>query len=299
MEDHPIVPYIRQFGFAARSPWFLPERRLLDYLLLYVQEGEFRIRVDGEELDLRPGDCALVQPGSLVTLHGITHTITPFIHMDIFYNPHRSQSFPTRPGQIDLSEYGHLLQPALNQMEGIRVPVRLKVKDPVTFRGKLLDIVRLLTEPSALHQLKAQTLAGELIVAILESYSAVETGTRATPQTLNWVTSFLSFHLSERVTVKDLAKRANFSPSRFNTLFRERFGMSPHQYLLNMRIASAKDLLATTNNKLEDIARYCGFHDIHHFYKMFKKETRLTPGQYRARLQSGATSAPTDGVIVE
>jgi AraC-like DNA-binding protein len=283
MEDHPIVPYIRQFGFAARSPWFLPERRLLDYLLLYVQEGEFRMRVDANEYNMQPGDCALVQPGSLVTLQGVTHTITPFIHMDIFYNPHRSQSFATRPGQIDLTEYGHLLQPALNQMEGIQVPVRLKSKDPVAFRAKLLEIVRLLTEPNALHQLKAQTLAGELVVAIVESHSAADTVARTTPQTLNWVTSFLSFHLSERVTVKDLAKRANFSPSRFNTLFRERFGMSPHQYLLNMRIASAKDLLATTDNKLEDIARYCGFHDIHHFYKMFKKETHLTPGQYRER----------------
>ena len=41
----PVVPYIREADFAIRKPWYTPPRRLLDYLLLYVQEGE--CQVDG------------------------------------------------------------------------------------------------------------------------------------------------------------------------------------------------------------------------------------------------------------
>ena len=57
----PVVPYIREADFAIRKPWYTPPRRLLDYLLLYVQEGECQVTVEGEELLLGSGDFCLIQ----------------------------------------------------------------------------------------------------------------------------------------------------------------------------------------------------------------------------------------------
>ena len=55
----PVVPYIREADFAIRRPWYTPPRRLLDYLLLYVQEGECQVVVEGDELLLSSGDFCL------------------------------------------------------------------------------------------------------------------------------------------------------------------------------------------------------------------------------------------------
>ena len=43
----PIVPFIREGDFAVRAPWSVAARRLLDYLLVYIQEGECLFQVDG------------------------------------------------------------------------------------------------------------------------------------------------------------------------------------------------------------------------------------------------------------
>ena len=74
----PVVPYIREADFAVRTPWYTPPRRLLDYLLLYVQEGECQVVVEGEELLLGGGDFCLIQSNTLHSLRGLTETITPY-----------------------------------------------------------------------------------------------------------------------------------------------------------------------------------------------------------------------------
>lgn len=50
---------------------------------------------------------------------------------------------------------------------------------------------------------------------------------------------------------------------------------------LRLRIEHARELLRTTDLPQRDIAQYCGFADVHHFSKAFKRLTRLPPGAYR------------------
>ncbi|MBO2945357.1 helix-turn-helix transcriptional regulator [Paenibacillus sp. F411] len=57
--------------------------------------------------------------------------------------------------------------------------------------------------------------------------------------------------------------------------------MSPHQYLLHMRIQHACELLRQSDWTQEEIAAYCGFSSVHHFSKMFKSRMGLSPGKYR------------------
>ena len=54
------------------------------------------------------------------------------------------------------------------------------------------------------------------------------------------------------------------------------------QYLTLLRIAKAKDLLTSTNEKIDDIAIECGFNNRNSFIRSFKQAVGTTPGQYRA-----------------
>ena len=279
-----IVPYIRECDRAVRKPWSYPERRLLDFLLIFVRRGLCVFTVDGVPHTFREGEFALIQPGSLCILEGKTDTETPFAHFDIFYNPLREQSFPTRPGQIDPSAYRHLLQPRLDDYAGYPIPVKLAPRRPHAMRDAMLRLVDAWMSREPYGLLHVQAAATELVAMILADHAPRRTASpREAAPSLDFVPSYLSLRLHEPISVEDMAGRAALSPSRFSALFKARFGVPPHRYLLHMRVGHACELLTTTSLSLEEIAAYCGFADVHHFAKTFKRIAGVTPGAWRKR----------------
>jgi AraC-like DNA-binding protein len=281
LEQMPLVPYIRQSSHAVRRPWMLFERRLLDYLFIYIQEGTCRIRADGTDYTFEGGQFCLLQPGCLHTLQGVTNTVTPFVHMDLFYNPRRRESFPTKPAQIDLTPYAHLMQPRLNDIAGLHVPVRVEPRDPYRFRDLFLRMVETWNRHDPLGYIEAQSIATELVTTLIAQYWQQPPSAVHEETALDWLIAYMHLNLAEPITVEQLAERANLSPSRFRAVFKARFGAPPHQYLLRMRLRHARELLRTTGHTLQEIADFCGFADLHHLSKTFRRETGLSPGQYR------------------
>jgi AraC-like DNA-binding protein len=276
---NPVLPYIRHAKIAVRDPWTIPDRRLLDYLLLYVQEGHCIVKTEDRTFELKRGDFALIQPDTLHSLEGRTKTITPFIHMDIFYHPDREQSFPTRPGQTHLDSYSDLLQPKLNDIAGLYIPVHFMPKQAARFRDTMAKTIEVWNRRDTVSLLEAQALTTELIHHLIKDH--MDHDTLRAPGSLSWIPSYLSFYLSEPITVDDMAKEAGLSASHFSSLFLKQFGMSPYQYLCRLRLDHARELLIKTDLSQQQIAEYCGFADVHHFSKAFKKETGQTPGAYR------------------
>lgn len=279
--DQPVTPYIRESGYDKRRPWYFPQRKLLDYLFIYVEEGECLFKVGGEEYSFIKGDFCLIQPNEVVILSGTTETITPFVHMDLFYNPNREISFPTRPGQVDISEFSQLLQPRLNDINGIHIPVKFIPDRPQHFLDLLVRMIGLWESKSIVGTLEAQNIGTELVLLLLRQYSDFPFSLSQQPQVFHWITSYFYFHLSDPISVEDMASRAKLSPSRFSALFRQTFGMPPYQYLLKLRLKHAEDLLINSQLNMQQIAEYCGFSDPQHFSKAFKKGTGRTPGSLR------------------
>ncbi|HEX2742288.1 MAG TPA: helix-turn-helix domain-containing protein [Rubrobacter sp.] len=283
----PIVPYVRDASFPVRSAWYTAPRRLLDYLLMYVQEGEMIARVEGRGHRFSEGDFCLIQPGELHTLEGPANTITPYVHLDVFYNQAREHSFVVRSGRVDVSGLGELMQPRLFEETGIRVPTRFVPQNPAEFRDTMLKTIGIWQRRDLLGQLESHYLATGLVLSVLQSYSRRRADSLDQPEFLNWITSFMSLHLSEALSVSDMAERAGLSASRFSQVFRDRFGRPPHQFLLHLRVQRAQDLLQHTGLTMREISGQCGFSDVHHFAKTFKRLSGQTPGSYRANQPSG------------
>lgn len=277
----PIIPYIRKTGFAVRKPWIHDERRLLDYLLLFVQRGQCHITVEHQDYDFHPGEFCLIQPGELVVLAGTTETVTPYAHFDVFYKPQREQSFPTRPGQVDLSRYQDLMQPRLNDTKEVNIPTKFEPSEKSRFRETFLKLVGMGQNHDLISQLETQYLMQYIVLALLRDFSNLDSDAIQRPQDLAWITSYLSAHIGDKVSVKTLSEQAHLSASRFSALFRNMFGVAPYQYLVHLRIQHAQELLGTTSLTLDQIAEYCGFADVHHFSKTFKKSVGIPPRMYR------------------
>ncbi|MEC0210684.1 helix-turn-helix transcriptional regulator [Paenibacillus ehimensis] len=80
----------------------------------------------------------------------------------------------------------------------------------------------------------------------------------------------------------DMADHVRISPRHLNSLFKKAFGFTPYQYLLNLRIRKAKELLGSKRSmSVQQIAEMTGFRNSSNFIATFRKHERITPDQYR------------------
>lgn len=86
--------------------------------------------------------------------------------------------------------------------------------------------------------------------------------------------------------MNQVAYKFNLSPTHFSTVFSQEIGATFRDYLNNLRINYAKELLRTTNIKCAEVAYRCGYNDPHYFSAFFKKKTGFTPQQFRDQPQS-------------
>ena len=86
---------------------------------------------------------------------------------------------------------------------------------------------------------------------------------------------------SRPLCLQDISKDLFLNYKYLSRIFKEKTGKSFNEYKLELKIASAKELLVRTNYSVSQIAYKVGYHNPNSFMKMFKKFTGLTPSQYR------------------
>lgn len=95
------------------------------------------------------------------------------------------------------------------------------------------------------------------------------------------VISYIQEHFAQNITVEALADLAGLSLYHFIRSFKQETGFTPHDYLINTRLNTAKYLLKNTALPIKDICFHCGFSSESVFCNAFKRELRITPTQYR------------------
>ena len=108
-----------------------------------------------------------------------------------------------------------------------------------------------------------------------------------TPAVISEAKLYMSLHFTNpNLMLQDVAKAVSMSGSRFSTVFSQQTGQTFTEYLMYLRLSKAKELLRTTNERSSQIAREVGYNDSHYFSYIFKKNTGITPSEYRAQYQN-------------
>ena len=97
--------------------------------------------------------------------------------------------------------------------------------------------------------------------------------------------SYMKENLHKQLNIFDLANNINLTEKTFSRRFKKALNISPLQYLKNLRVEKAKDLLISTNRSFSDITLEVGYFDENSFRKLFKQETSLNPKDFRKRFQ--------------
>jgi transcriptional regulator GlxA family with amidase domain len=94
---------------------------------------------------------------------------------------------------------------------------------------------------------------------------------------------FMRANLQRRMSLSDLARSVNLSASHLGYLFRADTGMSPGQYLMNLRMEKARDLLAGSLLSVKQIRAEVGSNDKSNFARSFKRTYGVSPSEYRTK----------------
>ena len=134
------------------------------------------------------------------------------------------------------------------------------------------------------HLLVERTDETSIILGVREMGEPAD---EKTPAVISEAKLYMSLHFTNpNLMLQDVAKAVSMSGSRFSTVFSQQTGQTFTEYLMYLRLSKAKELLRTTNERSSQIAREVGYNDSHYFSYIFKKNTGMTPSDYRLQYQN-------------
>ena len=92
---------------------------------------------------------------------------------------------------------------------------------------------------------------------------------------------YIESNYNKNITLEDVSMRVNISAYYLSRIFKESTGENFIDYLTNLRIERAKELISTTQYSMKEICNMCGYSDPNYFSKSFKKNVGVTPTEYR------------------
>lgn len=114
-----------------------------------------------------------------------------------------------------------------------------------------------------------------------ELMTSGEPAVHSTEIALDRAVAFIRERWNQPLTLADMAAAAAFSPYYFTRQFKLYKGVSPYEYVLQLRINEAKRLLYTTDDTVDEIAAACGFESSSYFIRQFRRREQITPFQFR------------------
>ncbi|MBB6674759.1 helix-turn-helix transcriptional regulator [Cohnella nanjingensis] len=166
--------------------------------------------------------------------------------------------------------------------DGTQAPLRTGLYAPAVASAIADTLSQLLEEmrgKKAFYESQLNLLTGQLLIAHLRHVGAPES--ELPDRRLAYARNYLHEHYNQKVSIEALADMAGYSYHHFRHLFRRQYERSPIQYLFEIRLEQARQLLKHTELSVSEIALRCGFSTDAQFCTMFKREMGERPLAYR------------------
>lgn len=242
--------------FIADTPFVTDlARGREDYYFLYVECGELSVHLNGSTRTVKSGSVLVFPPHYRYTYTFDGHDALSYlwVHFTGSYAEHF------------LSECGFGELPCL-----LHVDSDIKI---ISGFEKLFDIYR---AHRPLQQQKLACVLEEILLCAVDDLMLGE-GARDLTKSLGFIHTFYS----KDIRIPDLAKMESLSNSRYITVFKQRMGMPPSEYIIHLRLNVASDLLKNRDISIKEVASRVGYDNPHFFSKLFKKKMGVSPKQYK------------------
>lgn len=147
----------------------------------------------------------------------------------------------------------------------------------------LENVLRVLEKPVKNRTLYLKSIITAVLIMIIEKGECVETNNShiASHKSLRNIIFYINNHFGEELDLDTLSMVANLTPKYLSKRFIEMSGMTLSQYILDVRLNYAKNLIVTTDIPIKEICFKSGFNAVPHFSRSFKAKFKLSPSQMR------------------
>ncbi len=141
---------------------------------------------------------------------------------------------------------------------------------------KMLQNYNLLDRIQSLQEIWQKII--EMVMECVSTESVADANARSKIQ---MAIGYIQEHFAENLTVNVLAEHYGMSPNYFSSMFKKEMSRSAVNYITELRINQARELLYHSELSVVDISKKVGYEDSQYFFRVFKKYLGMTPLQYR------------------
>jgi len=230
------------------------------YIIRFIVSGRGEYRVKGKDYRLSAGEMFLIPPEAKVLCRA--DDVCPWVYFWVGFGGPEAERALEAAG-FDGDRY------------------TLKLNDP----AKIERIMRGISQYSGHTQAGWYGMTGWLHLLFSELISGAQK-TAQKKRGDNYVSmakEYIDSHFSEDIGIDGIAFHIGIERSYFYKVFKEAAGISPQEYLINVRMSRAQTLLRANSKALKDIAAECGYPNYSNFSKMFKKKYGISPKTFQRR----------------
>jgi YesN/AraC family two-component response regulator len=293
MKTYPRISLIgNEIGDAS---WSLPESRIDDYQLVVVYHGNVRYILNKKVHILHKGDFLIVPPGHCYSAQACSDDGMKyyFIHFSPesavkWYDSVEIREYTRKVFEMMSEEMSRCFWD-LTKMFTNRIFLPSTANLSEFYEETATALERALYEknkPSFNNQLMISFYIGQVFILI--SRIAVESLQRniemptesQIPNLLQQVVYYIYGNYRSPLSVREIAEKFNVSQQYLSRLFNKYFGKSAKEYMNNVRINRAKELLKTTPMSVKEVSYAVGINDPLYFSRLFKKLVGITPSEF-------------------
>lgn len=231
------------------------------YNIGIITKGTVQLKVNSQEYVISQGELFLINPN---TPHEFKiHQNNKYSHWVLCLNTELIETF--------VQDYNHHFL----QFDTVKIPDCQLYEEVKNLFEIILDESRLFIE-------KEDFLIRVLDKLLKTKGKLMETSDIIDDDKLylvEKVRQYINTHWRQDLTLDDLSKVANMSKFYFSRVFKKVIGLSPYDYLLQLKIKEVQNLLEESSN-IAEIAYKTGFYDQSHLNKYFNKFVGISPGEY-------------------
>ncbi len=251
---------------TAQQPHTSRRKALSSYLFFAVISGSGTLEYEGSTYSLQAGDCAFVNCAKPYSHRSSTDLWT--LRWAHFFGPNLTSIYDK------YTERGG--QPVL----------RSASSEP--YVSLLENLYHTAASDDYIRDMRINEQLARLLTLLMEQswQPAGALHSSSKRQDLQQVREYLDNHLTEKISLDDLAARFYINKYYLSRTFREQFGVPINAYISQQRVTRAKRMLRYSDMTIEQIAAQCGVSDPNYFSRMFKKTEGIAPAEYRRSWQT-------------
>lgn len=285
-------PYIRYVNnYRPDYSYVEQERILFDFELMYVMHGEVEMHYGTETFTLRKGDVFYLEPfvSNYIVVEEKNAFHTHCIHFD-WRAPAPEDDFLAEEFYLHaVFSEDHHRRAARLKTRPVYLPESLQLPNHITgapyekMSSLFSRCYYAFCEKHTVSRCRLQSCFWE-ILAELTACTAFPNREPVHPQILAAMEYLRANYYSNR-SVSALAAQFHLSPKYFGTLFKQAAGKSVAEFVLELRLYAAREMLLGTSMSIEEIAAKTGFQNAFYFSRCFKQKESLSPSAYRKRMR--------------